>query len=159
LSKNLFAKPDKLADSDVFSVERLAMYPSDLTQRQWAILQPLLVGPYTPSPKGGRPPISDVRNEVNAILYVLKTGCQWRQLPSEFGHWSKVYARFRRWRLSGAWHKALDALRQAQRLRVGKKAQPSVAIIDSQSVKTTSKGGSAVLTQARKSKGASVTLR
>ena len=134
------------------------MYPSDLTDRQWAILQPLLVGPYIPGPKGGRPPVRDVRCEVNAILYVLKTGCQWRQLPSDFGQWSKVYARFRRWRLSGAWQRALDALRQAERLRAGKKANPSVAIIDSQSVKTTLKGGNAVSMPARKSKGANATL-
>jgi transposase len=96
-----------LGDSHVSSVERTMMYPSDLTERQWVILQPPLVGQYTPDPKGGRPPTCDVRCAVNAILYVLKTGCQWRQLPSEFGYWAKVYARFRRWRLSGAWRRAL----------------------------------------------------
>ena len=82
----------------------------------------------------------DVRQEVNGILYVLKTGCQWRMLPKEFGHWAKVYARFRRWRLSGVWERVLIALREQERERRGKKAQPSVAIIDSQSVKTTGTG-------------------
>jgi putative transposase len=116
------------------------MYPTDLTDAQWLRLKPLLIEKTGSGAKGGRPPKQDVRQEVNGILYVLKTGCQWRLLPKEFGHWSKVYARFRRWRLSGVWERVLIALREQERERRGKKAQPSVAIIDSQSVKTTGKG-------------------
>lgn len=131
------------------------MYPSDLTDKQWEVLRPLLVKPRCESPGPGRPPNEDVRQEVNGILYLVKTGCQWRMLPSEFGAWSKVYARFRRWRLAGVWPQILQVLREEERQRQGKKPQPSVAIIDSQSVKTTLKGGSAATMLARKSKGVS----
>lgn len=133
------------------------MYPSDLNAKQWAKLQPLLLPRRGSGPKGGRPPKEDVLLQVNAILYVLKTGCQWRQLPREFGPWSGVYARFRRWRIAGVWSRVLTALREDERRRHGKQPQPSVAIIDSQSVKTTLKGGSAATMRARKSKDASVT--
>ena len=93
-------------------------------------------------PKSGHPPKQDVRRrEVNAILYVLKTGCQWCQLPKDFGRWNQVYTCFRRWRLAGIWERVLQALREEERLRVGKKPTPTIAIIDSQSVKTTLKGG------------------
>lgn len=128
------------------------MYPSDLTDEQWEVLRPLLCKRRSELPGPGRPPREDVRQEVNGILYLVKTGCQWRMLPTEFGAWSKVYARFRRWRLAGVWSEVLQALREAERQRQGKDATPSVAIIDSQSVKTTLEGGSVVSTPARKSK-------
>jgi len=118
----------------------MPMYRTDLTDAQWLRLKPLLIEKTGSGEKGGRPLKQEVRQEVNGILYVLKTGCQWRMLPKEFGHWAKVYARFRRWRLSGAWERVLIALREQERQRLGKKAQPSVAIIDSQSIKTTGKG-------------------
>ena len=91
---------------------------------------------------------------MNAILHVLKTGCQWCQLPKDFGHWNQVYTCFRRWRLAGIWERVLQALREEERLqRVGKKPTPTIAIIDPQSVKTTFKGGTRLL-RVRKLKGA-----
>lgn len=128
------------------------MYPTDLTDRQWELIKPLVqeIGAGR-----GRPHKSDVRREVNALLYVLRTGCQWRCLPSEYGAWSQVYAWFRRRRQIGTWDRVLKVLREAERTRRGKKATPTVAIIDSQSVKTVQKGGNADLMPARKQKAAS----
>lgn len=128
------------------------MYPSDLTDKQWAVIQPLLFPACVGTRRVGRPLKTDVRQEVNAILYVVKTGCQWRLLPREFGAWSKVYAVFRRWRLRGVWTRVLTVLRENERCKAGRRPQPSVAIIDSQSVKTTLKGGSVVTMRERKSR-------
>lgn len=131
------------------------MFSTDLTDEQWIVLQPLLITRIGSGPKGGRPLKQDVRQEVNGILYLLKTGCQWRMLPPQFGHWAKVYARFRRWRLSGQWDHALAVLREQQRKQSGRQSTPSVAIIDSQSVKTTLKGLNAAMTPAKRSRVAS----
>jgi putative transposase len=78
---------------------------------------------------------------VNAILYVLKTGCQWAKLPHDFPPYSTVFWYFRQWRQEGTWERLNTALREQTRRAVGRDAQPSAAIIDSQSVKTTEKGG------------------
>lgn len=132
------------------------MYPTDLTHKQWELIEPLVVekrnGP-------GRPHKRDVRREINAILYVLRTGCQWRCLPKEYGDWSQVYAWFRRRRQTGTWDRVLKRLRETHRTRQGKTPEPTVAIVDSQSVKTMQKGGSAVSMRARKPKGASAISR
>jgi|SRR5882757_8414205 len=120
------------------------MYPSDLTQEQWHLLSPYLVKPLSEKQGRGRPPKQDFYAEVNAILYVVKTGCQWRQLPLDFPPWQTVYGLFRRWQISGAWDKAMHELREKARVKAGRNAEPTVAIIDSRSVKTASKGGSAV---------------
>jgi putative transposase len=112
-------------------------YSSDLSDEQWQILQRLL----PKEKKRGRPPI-DRRWVLNAILYVLRTGCQWRLLPSDFPNWKTVYTVFRRWRLTGVWQQIHDALREKVRRSVGKKSEPSVAIIDSQSVRTAEGGDS-----------------
>jgi putative transposase len=87
---------------------------------------------------------------LDAVLYVDKTGCQWRQLPREYPPWKTVYTTFRRWRLNGTWHRVHAVLREAVRRQVGKQAQPSVVIVDSQSVKTAQKGGAAVTTPRRR---------
>ena len=112
-------------------------YPSDLSDAEFACLQPWLPPPYPT----GRPRVHPQREVLDAIFYVLRTGCQWRFLPGEFPPWSTVYRWFRRWRLEGTWERLHTALREQLRVAVGRDAQPSAAIIDSQSVKTTSVGG------------------
>lgn len=131
------------------------MYASDLTDRQWAVLEPALMS--TRSSRRGRPVGMGLRRVIDAILYLVKTGCQWRQLPREFGPWETVYSHYRRMRLRGTWDRVVTILREEARRTLGRAAEPRVAIIDSPSVKTTSKGGSAVMTQGRKLKGASGT--
>ena len=121
-------------------------YPSDLSDAQWAILEPLL-----PARKPtGRPPRWERRAIVNAILYVLRTGCQWRYLPQEFPHWNTVYWYFARWQEDGTWERVNDALRRRVREHAGRAPEPSAAIMDSQSVKTTEKGETAATTPGRK---------
>lgn len=110
-------------------------YPSDVTEGQWRIIHPLLPQPS----KRGRPPI-DRREVVNAILYVVRTGCQWRQLPHDFPNWKTVYTVFWRWRKAGVWKRVHDALREKVRKATGKKPTPTAAIIDSQAVRTAEGG-------------------
>jgi transposase len=121
-------------------------YPSDVTDQEWAILEPLL-----PAAKpGGRPRRVDIRQVVNAIFYLLKTGCQWRMLPKEFPHWKTVYHYFTTWRRVGVWRQVNTALREQVRRKAGRQATPSAGSMDSQSVKTTAKGGRAATTRARR---------
>ena len=133
------------------------MYPSDLTEKQWSRLWPLLNEPRGERHAGGRPPKYEQRRVVDALLYVVKTGCQWRQLPSNFPPWKTVHEHFRAWRDSGVWERIGQTLREQGRKAGGRNARPTVAIIDSQSAKTALKGGGAVTTRARKSRGASGT--
>jgi len=121
-------------------------YPSDLSDAQWAILEPLLPAR---KPKG-RPPQVERREVVNAILYVLRTGCQWRYLPVEFPNWNTVYWYFARWQEDGTWERVNDTLRRQVREAQGRDPEPSAAIMDSQSAKTTEKGGTAATTPARR---------
>jgi putative transposase len=119
-------------------------YPTDLTDAQWALLVALL-----PAAKsGGRPRSADLREVVNAILYVLRNGITWRALPHDFPPWQTVYHYFRAWRQDGTWAAVHDALRERVRAAAGRPVGPSAAILDSQSVKTTDKGGPAASTPA-----------
>ena len=121
-------------------------YPSDLTDPEWAILEALV----PPVKRGGRPAKHTRREIVNAILYVLRTGCQWRHLPHDLPAWGTVYTYFRRWRLDGTWQYIQETLHKQLRIAVGRHPEASAAILDSQTVKTTEKGGRAATTRARK---------
>jgi putative transposase len=106
-------------------------YPSNFSDTEWESLQR-----YLPAlPRRGRPRTHSLRIILNAIFYIVRTGCQWRYLPSNFPPWQTVFYHFRRMRLQGIWSLMLRALRAAERQRVGKDAQPSAAIMDAQSVK------------------------
>jgi putative transposase len=107
-------------------------YPTDLSDAQWTCLQS-----YLPTPKAqGRPRTHSLRDVLDAIFYVLKSGCHWRLLPHDFPPWSTVYYHFRRFQLRGLWSLILKVLRAVERKRVGKDPRPTAAIMDSQSVKT-----------------------
>src|SRR5215471_17539267 len=134
------------------AMKRLS-YPSDLTEKEWTILEPLI----PPAKPGGRPRTTDMREVINAILYLDRTGGQWRALPHEFPPWSTVWSYFRTWRNDGTWQRMHTALREQVRLQQGRAPTPSAAIIDSQSVKTTQKGGPAAMMVAKGSKAASAT--
>lgn len=121
-------------------------YPTDLTDSEWPTLEPSV----PPVKSGGRPADHLRREIVNAILYALRTGCQWRMLPNDLPLWQTVYTYFRNWRLDGTWQRMHDALRRQVRQAAGRHAEASAAILDSQSVKTTEKGDLVATMRARK---------
>ena len=108
-------------------------YPTDLTDPQWAVLQPVLV----PASTRGRPRTLDLRQVINAILYVVVGGIQWRLLPHEYPHWQSVYYYFRTWRNSGQWQRIHDTLRAQLRQQADRHKHPTAGCLDSQSVKAT----------------------
>ena len=120
-------------------------YPTDLTDDEWRVLEPLI----PPAKPGGRPRGVDPREVLNAMRYLLRSGGAWRLLPHEFPPWPTVYAYFRRWQADGTWERMAAVLRRELRVALGRRAEPSAAVLDSQTVKTTEKGGRAATTGAR----------
>ena len=114
----------------------VTIYPSDLTDAEWARIGPLL---QSPTPRG-RPPTRDRRRILDAIFYISRSGCQWRMLPHDYPPWQTVASCFYRWKRRGLLTQVHTQLREDYRRSVGKQEQPSARIIDSQSVKTTEKG-------------------
>ena len=134
-------------------METRVPYDSDLSDAEWALIRRLI----PPHPPRGNLPWISKREIVNAIFYVNKHGCTWRGMPHDFPAWQTVYDYFREWTKAGIWEPINDALRRAVRTAEGKEPEPTAAIVDSQSVKTTEKGGSTGTMPARRSTGGSVT--
>jgi putative transposase len=112
-------------------------YSTDLTDAEWSCIEPHIRSPG----KRGRPQIYSLRYVLDAVFYILRSGCPWRLLPREFPPWRIVYYWFRKWRIDGTFEQLNAALRERLRTRLGRDAQPSAGIVDSQSARTTGVGG------------------
>jgi putative transposase len=113
-------------------------YPSDLTDSRWNHIRGFFE---KTEPTRGRPQEIELRRVVNAIMYILVTGCQWRYLPKDYPQWEAVYYHFRKWKKSGLWKQIHDTVRAEARVKLGRHKQPTAGSLDSQSVKTTSVAG------------------
>ena len=127
-------------------------YPNDLSDAEWAILEPFFA-PYAT----GRPRVRPIRDVLDRLFYILRAGCSWRLLPHEYPPWSTLYYHFRLWRQDGTLKNAVAALTRRERMRHERDPESSVVILDSQTVKTTEKGGHAGTTGGRKRTDASDT--
>lgn len=124
-------------------------YPTDLTEKQWELIKHHFAG--------SRKRKYEKRDLINAVLYLVKTGCQWRMLPHDYPPYKTVYSFYRRMRINATWEAIMDDLVKQVRIRAGRNATPSYAIIDSQSVKTTSASEQRGIDGGKKRKGGSVT--
>jgi len=127
------------------------LYPTDLTDEQWNLLQAVLP-PRKTARRRGRPP-ADLRRICNALLYFVRAGCAWRLLPRDFGPWKTVYHYFWLWSKAGYWQVMHDVLRGAVRAEAGKRSEPTAAILDSQTVRSADQAGERGYDAAKKTKG------
>lgn len=118
-------------------------YPTDLSDAEWEVIEPLL-----PIQRTGRPRKYSQREMINALLYITRSGCSWRMLPHDLPPWQAVYAYFRKLTDLGLWEEINDRLRERVRQEADRETHPSTLVVDTQSVKTTEKGGHVVTTEA-----------
>ena len=120
-------------------MQKTTLYPTDLTDEQWNLLQ-LALPPRKTRKSRGRPP-ADLRRICSALLYFVRSGCAWRLLPRDFGPWKTIYHYFWLWTKQGCWKIIHDLLREAVRKAAGKRSQPTAAILDSQTVRSADQAG------------------